>query len=168
MGYPAAMSSPPSPPAPADAPASHVLSGPNPGVYVAHTGTRRGRGVYAVHGYASGDVVEIAPVVLFDGAYATIPAEIRELLFNWTVLAGAPSAHGLALGYGSLYNHDNPANLRYEADAARCLLRFIAARDVGPGEELTINYNAARGSHAPDEDTWFTHHGLAPLGTAPG
>ena len=100
--------------------------------------------------------------------YERIPAEVRELLFNWSALAGAPAAHGLALGYGSLYNHDNPANLRYEADAPERLLRFIAARDVAAGEELTINYNDAGGVHAVEDDTWFArHHGLKVITTSP-
>jgi hypothetical protein len=35
---------------------------------------------------------------------------------NWEVLANQPPpAHGLALGYGSLYNHSDHANLRYQA-----------------------------------------------------
>lgn len=137
------------------------------GLYVAHTGTPKGRGVYAGRAYAAGELVELAPVVLFDGAFGSIPAEIRELLFNWSALAGAPAAHGLALGYGSLYNHDNPANLRYEADAPQRLLRFIAARDVAADEELTINYNEAGGVHAVDDDAWFDRHGQKAITTAP-
>jgi hypothetical protein len=144
---------PPSPP-------SHALSASDAGLYVAHTGTPKGRGVYSARAYAAGDVVELAPVILFDGKFKAIPAEVRELLFNWSALAGAQVAHGLALGYGSLYNHDNPANLRYEADEPRRVLRFIAARDVAAGEELTINYNDARGVHAEEGDTWFAKHGI--------
>lgn len=55
------------------------------------------------------------------------------------------SAHAVALGYGSLFNHDNPASLRYEADPGNLSLRFIATRDIAAGEELTINYNAPQG-----------------------
>jgi hypothetical protein len=145
-----------------------ALSASEVGLYVAHTGTAKGRGVYAARAYAAGEVVELAPVILFDGKFNAIPSEVRELLFNWSALAGVPVAHGLALGYGSLYNHDNPANLRYEADAASRVLRFIAARDVAVGEELTINYNDARGVHTEEGDTWFAKHGIEAITNADG
>jgi hypothetical protein len=77
--------------------------------------------------------------------------------------SGTGSRHGLALGYGSLYNHDNPSNLRYEADHERGLLRFVAVRAIDQDEELTVNYNAVGGGFASSTDTWFDRMNIEPL-----
>jgi uncharacterized protein len=134
-----------------------------PDVYLRDTRTAKGRAIYAASAFAEGDLVESCPVLLFDGSFGAIPDEVRKVLFNWGVLAGAASCHCLALGYGSLYNHDNPANMRYEADPARRTLRFVAVRAISKGEELTVNYNARGGGHESDDDTWFERMGVVPI-----
>lgn len=136
-----------------------------PSVYVKDTGTAKGRGAYAARAHRAGETVETCPVILLSDSYASIPDEVRKLLFNWGVLANATSRHCLALGYGSMYNHDNPANMRYEADAAAGVLRFVAVRDIAAGEELTVNYNAQGGGHESEADTWFNGMGVSPLAT---
>lgn len=134
----------------------------SPSVYIRDTGTAKGRGAYASRAHAEGETVEACPVVLFSAAYASVPEEVRKLLFNWGVLANTASGHCLALGYGSMYNHQNPANMRYEADAQARVPRFVAIRDIAADEELTVNYNAIGGGHESDGDTWFTGMGVAP------
>ena len=134
-----------------------------PNVYIKDTGSAKGRGVYAARPLVDGELIEACPVVLFSGSFADIPDEIRKLLFNWGVLANQRNTHGLALGYGSLYNHDNPSNMRYEADPNLPLLRFIAVRAIEQDEELTVNYNAHGGGHVSEEDTWFTRMGIKPV-----
>jgi hypothetical protein len=136
-----------------------------PHVYVRDTGTPKGRGAYAARTFSTGETVEACPVVLFSGLFGSVPEEVRKLLFNWGVLADVRSTHCLALGYGSLYNHANPANMRYEADAPASVLRFIATRDIGVDEELTVNYNAIGGGHESTADTWFTGMGVRPYDT---
>lgn len=90
-----------------------------------------------------GETVEVCPVVVFERDFNAPPELLGQRVFNWVVLASAPVGnHALALGYGSLYNHNNPANMRYEADAVSQLLRFIAVREIRVDEELTINYSA--------------------------
>jgi uncharacterized protein len=128
-----------------------------PNTYIKDTGTAKGRGVFAARAFSNGEIVEICPVVLFHLHYNSLPKAIKTLVFDWETLAGKPRTHALALGYGSFYNHDNPANLRYEADAVNSLLRFIAVRDIDVDEELTINYCAEAGAALSDEDDnwWF-------------
>jgi len=128
--------------------------------YVRDTGTIKGRGVFASRPLAGGETIEECPVVLFSGVFGSVPDEVRKLLFNWGVLANAPGVHCLALGYGSLYNHDNPANMRFEGDAGAGVLRFIAVRDIAQGEELTVNYSSFGGSHESGGESWFTRMGL--------
>jgi hypothetical protein len=126
-----------------------------PQVYVKDTGTAMGRGVFAARAHARGELVELCPVILFHGKATSVPGEVRRLLFNWGVLADLRNTHCLALGYGSLYNHQNPASMRYEADITTPALRFIAVRDILQDEELTINYNALGGAAESLDDTWF-------------
>ena len=131
--------------------------------YVKDTGSAKGRGAYAARPIRDGEVVEECPVVLFSGSFASIPDEIRKLLFNWGVLANVRDTHALPLGYGSVYNHANPANMRYEADPALPLLRYIAVRAIAQDEELTVNYNAFGGGHESDDDTWFKRMNIEPI-----
>jgi hypothetical protein len=131
-----------------------------PNVYVRDTGTARGRGVFARRAYTAGETVEACPVVLFSGRFGGVPEEVRKLLFNWGVLADVRETHCLALGYGSLYNHDNPANMRYEADTVAGTLCFVAVRAIDADEELTVNYEAMGGGHHSEDDAWFRRMGI--------
>ena len=54
----------------------------------------------------------------------------------------------LALGRGSLFNHDNEPNLNYKRDGTSNMIRFYTTRAIEAGEELFIYYGA------PDE-LWF-------------
>lgn len=135
-----------------------------PHVCVRNTGTAKGRGVYALRAFREGEVVEVCPVVVLRRPYDALPEEIQKLVFMWERREGLPDVQALALGYGSLYNNDNPANMRYQADCNALVLRFIAVRDVAAGEELTVNY-----SGAPDaEDWWFKDKKIEPVISAGG
>jgi SET domain-containing protein len=118
-----------------------------PSVYVKDTGTPKGRGVFAARRFGVGDVIEECPVMLLKKPYETLHKELKTI-------------QALALGYGSLYNHSNPSNLRYETDGEALLLRLVAVRGIEPDEELTINYNADAGAPVSDEDWWFEEKGI--------
>lgn len=126
-----------------------------PSVYIQDTGTAKGRGVFAARAFACGEVVEVCPVLVIHRPISLLPEEIKTRVFSWSVLAKVPNTQAIALGYGSMYNHDNPANMRYEADSQNSLLRFIAVCDINEGEELTVNYNAIGGGAQWHDDNWF-------------
>lgn len=132
-------------------------------VYVADTGTPKGRGIFAAKPFGTGETIEVAPVVVFALGSTKLPTPIKRLIFQWGHLIGDPGPQALALGYGSLYNHNNPANMRYQADAASQTMHFIAVRDITQGEELTINYNAHGGGAEWHDDAWFQRMGVAPI-----
>ena len=46
----------------------------------------------------------------------------------------------LALGVGSLFNHSQKPNLDYRIDHDQLMIRYFAAREIMPEEELTIFY----------------------------
>ncbi|HEX6833433.1 MAG TPA: SET domain-containing protein [Rudaea sp.] len=133
--------------------------------YVKDTGTARGRGVFAARAIKAGEIVETCPVVVVNKYVSDLPPEIGCIVYGWSYLTtrqvGTLSA--IALGYGSLYNHDNPANMRYVADGALQVLRYIAVRDIAPNEELTVNYNAHGGGAEWNEDKWFEDKQITPI-----
>lgn len=132
--------------------------------YVKDTGTPLGRGVFASRSIAAGEIVEICPIVLLEVDFKDLSKALQQRVFNWSNLAKSRAGvHGLALGYGSLYNHANPANLSYEAAADGQQLRFTAVRKIARDEELSINYNGEDGSHISTEDDWFVSRGEVPF-----
>jgi hypothetical protein len=139
--------------------ASHVIEAPR--LLVKDTGTGRGRGVFAGRAFTAGEIVETAPVLLLKLPFDRLPELLKTYVFDWDMLAGIPGTHAVALGFGSLYNHANPASMRYQADARACSIAYVAARDIGAGEELTINYNAQGGVAEWPDDNWFERFDIA-------
>ena len=130
-----------------------------PAVIVKDTGTAKGRGVFAARALLSGEVVEEAPVILINMAFVFLPNEIKDMVYRW-IDPEQPLLTALALGYGSLYNHDEPANLRYKMDPENKLIRYKASRDIAAGEELTISYSQGNDT---DKFAWFEKRNLTPI-----
>jgi hypothetical protein len=130
-------------------------------LYVKHTGTPRGRGVYAARSFLKGEVVEIAPVIVFNKG--RLPIKLATVVYEWESSVDSPYSTAIALGYGSLYNHANPANLVYVSDGAALVIIYFASRNIRRNEELTINYSAAIGHCSPTKDRWFSKHRIKRL-----
>lgn len=131
-----------------------------PLIEIRETGTSKGIGVFAVDGFLEGDVVELCPVVVFCVPCDSLPESLQHRIFDWTALARQEAdTQALALGYGSMYNNANPANMRYEPDETGKFLRFTAVRNVIAGEELTINYSGDGSPECKDND-WFSTNGI--------
>jgi SET domain-containing protein len=131
-----------------------------PEAYVKNTGTVKGRGVFAARDIESGELVEECPVVVVKATLEDLPADLQRIVYDWEFLAGPRSTLAVALGFGSMYNHNDPANMRYEADRKKRTLRFFAVRDVEAGEELTINYAAEGGGPTGNDNEWFERMGI--------
>ena len=97
----------------------------------------KGRGVFARCPIRKGTVIERVPVVLVPiqqivgGWHNPAVARFGFVRDRWTV--------AVALGYGSLYNHSFKPNAIYEHGYAA--MKYVALRNIKPGEEITINYN---------------------------
>lgn len=107
--------------------------------------------------------MEACPVIVLPSRWNQMPTEVQRVVFDWGYLTRQGGASCLALGWGSMYNHANPANLRYVALADERIMQFVAARDIEADEELTINYNETCGDISSTEDVWFEHSGVAPV-----
>lgn len=108
---------------------------------------RHGTGVFARKFIGAGDVVEHCPVLVLEPEDARYAAEgsLSGYVYDWE---GGRSA--VALGCGSLYNHDPDPSAEYcVGDDGESLVIF-ARRDIHPGEEITIDYTGGG-----QIDLWF-------------
>jgi SET domain-containing protein len=114
---------------------------------------RKGRGVFAVSPLAGGEIIVTAPIILIPaGEWPHIePTVLAFYIYNFGPTADEEHA-AIALGYGSLYNHSYEPNAKYIKNWDEQVIRFIAVRDIQPGEEITINYDGS-----PEDQTpiWF-------------
>lgn len=88
---------------------------------------------------------------------------MRRVVFAWGELTRKSAVYAIALGYGGIYNHANPANLRYAALEKAGCMQFVAARPIAADEEMTINFNSLNGDVTSDADTWFESLGIKPF-----
>jgi len=132
--------------------------------YIQDTATAKGRGVFAARDFRKDELVEVAPVIVMYRPYPTVPPVLKKVVFNWTALTGLTvPASAVVLGFGSMYNHANPANMMYRADLDDQTIHFIAVRDIAEHEELTINYNANGGLATSYSDDWFERNKITPI-----
>jgi uncharacterized protein len=123
--------------------ASLVRVGPSP---------KHGLGAFATEDTPAGTVVHVAPVMLMseDDVETLETTPLRGLVYGWDEDLGTSV---LALGYGSLFNHDPDPNCVYhrvdaddvDAESGYVLgydaLLYSTLRDVVAGEEFTIDYS---------------------------
>ena len=107
----------------------------------------RGRGVFAMRQFASGEAVEVCPTVEVAGSDAS--GVLADYVFE---SLNSSSRVVLVLGYGMLYNHSDDPNLEYDQDDAG-VVTFYATRAIAPEEELTITYG----------DEWWEGRGRTPV-----
>ena len=127
---------------------------------VKDTESLKGRGVFATKAFIAGELVETCPVIVLYQPFELLAPKIQKVVYNWGSLAKTGKCAALVLGYGSLYNHNNPANMRYAADVENEALNYFAVSDIAAGEELTVNYNNTNGQPVSDSDVWFDSRGV--------
>jgi len=100
----------------------------------------KGRGVFAKEDIEAGELIEEAPVLIFQGE-ALNHYPLNNYYFRWHNSIGSATCGALALGYGSIYNHSYEPNAKYEQIYDQKIIRFIAIKDIDVGDEITVNYN---------------------------
>ena len=106
---------------------------------------RHDRGVFAIKNIRAGELIEESPVLKFpelDLYSRKGTLQLANYVFAWS--AGTV---GLALGFGSIYNHSYSPNAFYKD--TRDSKRYIALTDIAAGEEITINYNGDPSDDSP-------------------
>ena len=99
-----------------------------------------GRGVFAARDIEQGELFERCPVIVIPDS--EMPLAARTLLYDYYYDWGEDlDAAGVALGFGSLYNHSFDPSAAYEKLFAEMRVDMTARRPIRRGEEITINYN---------------------------
>lgn len=118
----------------------------------------KGRGVFAARPIKKGEAIELCPVLVLSNEDTELIVQTK--LYNYYFLWGDDSSKsGLALGFGSLYNHSYRANARYQVDYAAEIIEIFAHCDIEAGEEIFINYNGDPNDGAL---VWFDKRKTAP------
>jgi SET domain-containing protein len=111
----------------------------------------KGRGVFAEKQFRKGQLIERVPVIM-------IPADQlkhveKTILSNYTFSWGPEFDDGaIAGGFGCFYNHSYEPNAQYIKRVDDGVIDFVALRDIGANEEITINYNGSPDDQSP---LWF-------------
>lgn len=58
----------------------------------------------------------------------------------------------IALGFGSLYNHEVHPNANFILDLENNTIDIVAIQNISAGSEITINYHGEPGDEG---DLWF-------------
>lgn len=118
-------------------PARRRTSAVDRGLVEARRSARHGLGVFARQDLAAGEVVERCPVLVVPPEEAEVltAGSLYGYLYDW-----GEGSCAVALGCGSLYNHDADPSAEYEPDEPAGLLVVTARRAIAAGEEITIDY----------------------------
>jgi uncharacterized protein len=97
-----------------------------------------GRGVFAGRLFRPAEVIEVCPVILLPGiADENQLGGMKNYVFMWREVGDVLA---IALGYGSLYNHDPNPNAKFTLRYARNEIVFRAIRKIAPGEQILVDY----------------------------
>ncbi len=108
-----------------------------PYVRVQYSPVKHCRGVFALKDYAEGEIVEHAPMVLVNTSLASNMGMLYDYVFSHSEY---PDINILALGYLSLFNHDEEYNVVYDFDYEREIIITKARILIKKGEEMTVHY----------------------------
>ena len=111
---------------------------PNNSIYVGISPIH-GRGVFAQQAIKIGDVIEECPIIKMKLQEMTVR---KQMLLNYYafMIDEQHEYTGIALGYGSLYNHSENYNANYYFNKEKELMIFEAIQTIAKNQEITINY----------------------------
>ena len=121
-----------------------------PGLYIAHS-EGKGRGVFTSEPIAPGEMIEICPVLIIPKE--ELPIIHKTVLHDYYFLWGKDLDEcAIALGFGSIYNHQTHPNANFILDLFNKTIDIEAVKTIAPGEEITLNYHGEPGN---EEELWF-------------
>ncbi len=121
-----------------------------PDIEIRDTKTKKGRGVYACRDFKNNEIIEISPYIVLEDHFSLIPDCLQEIVYNgsgFKKLSRKAEKEGkqvlaIVLGYGSMYNHGNPANVSAKPNPKTRIMEYKSLRKITKGTELLINYDA--------------------------
>jgi len=98
-----------------------------------------GRGVFAKKNLKIGAIIEECPIIKMKLQEMTVR---KHMLLNYYafMIDEQNEYTGIALGYGSLYNHSDNSNASYYFNKEKELMIFEAVQPITKNQEITINY----------------------------
>lgn len=120
------------------------------GLYIAES-DGKGRGVFTSIEINPGDLIEVCPVVVIP--QRELPLIHKTVLHDYYFLWGDNLEDcAIALGYGSMYNHDVFPNANFILDIENMSIDIEAILPIKAGDEITLNYNGEAGD---ESELWF-------------
>ncbi|MBK7220289.1 MAG: SET domain-containing protein-lysine N-methyltransferase [Saprospiraceae bacterium] len=111
----------------------------------------RGRGVFTASPIHEGDIIEVCPVIVIPKR--ELPIIHKTILHDYYFLWGDKLEDcAIALGYGSMYNHELNPNANFILDLENMTIDIEAIQDIAAGEEITLNYHGEPGD---ESELWF-------------
>lgn len=124
----------------------------HPGLYIMET-SFKGKGVFTSETIHEGDIIEVCHIIKIPTA--ELPIIHKTVLHDYYFLWGEDLEEAvIALGFGSLYNHDVWSNADFILDLENDTIDIVAIKDIQAGEEITLNYQGEAGDETP---LWFDH-----------
>lgn len=121
-----------------------------PGLYITHS-EGKGRGVFTSQPIASGEIIEVCPVLIIPKL--ELPIIHKTVLHDYYFLWGDDLEDcAIALGFGSIYNHELHPNANFILDIQNKTIDIEAIQSIDAGEEITLNYHGEPGNTDP---LWF-------------
>jgi len=121
-----------------------------PGLYITHS-EGKGRGVFTSQPIDTGEVIEICPVLIIPKL--ELPIIHKTVLHDYYFLWGDDLAEcAIALGFGSIYNHELHPNANFILDIYNKTIDIEAIKPIEAGEEITLNYHGEPGDEGA---LWF-------------
>jgi len=96
-----------------------------------------GQGVFAAVPIRKGEVIERCPYIVIDDDDLQDENRLNDYLFT---SPDVKTDYLVVMGFGMMYNHSSDANSEWEIDDDNRFVRFSAARDIAPGEEIFQDY----------------------------
>ncbi len=103
----------------------------------------KGRSVYTASDITQGSIIEICPVIILskDDTLHIHKTLLHDYYFLWNA---EHHTSAIALGYGSLYNHNDIPNADFELVYGDNEIHFLATKDIAAGSEICINYMSGK------------------------
>ena len=121
-----------------------------PGLYITHS-EGKGRGVFTSESIDSGEVIEICPVIIIPKL--ELPIIHKTILHDYYFLWGDDLGEcAIALGFGSIYNHELDPNANFILDIYNKTIDIEAIKNIEAGDEITLNYHGEPGNM---DKLWF-------------
>ena len=111
----------------------------------------KGRGVFTKEKIEANVVIEKSPVIVMSAEERILLDKtlLHDYIFEWGINKDKCC---MALGFVPMYNHSYESNCEYFMDFDEETIQIKTIRQIGKGEELTINYN---GNWNDNKKIWF-------------